>query len=138
MTALLTIASLGGGDGALPIFRHVAFTVEQGQTIGILGPNGAGKTTLLKTIAGLLPAQQGAIRLDGLELQAQRGHAHARLGLCLVPEGRQIFATMSGAKTSISAPPPRVSRPRNSRLRWKRCWRFFPVWRSGWTRWAGR
>jgi len=95
VTALLTIASLGGGYGALPIFRNVAFTVEQGQTIGILGPNGAGKTTLLKTIAGLLPAQQGAIRLDGLELQAQRGHARARLGLCLVPEGRQIFATMS-------------------------------------------
>lgn len=95
MTALLTIASLGGGYGALPIFRNVAFTVEQGQTIGILGPNGAGKTTLLKTIAGLLPAQHGAIQLDGQELQAQRGHARARLGLCLVPEGRQIFATMS-------------------------------------------
>jgi ABC-type branched-subunit amino acid transport system ATPase component len=63
--------------------------------VGILGPNGAGKTTLLKTLAGLLPAQGGRVRLGDDDVTTLKAHRRARAGLALVPEGRQIFAELS-------------------------------------------
>ena len=70
-------------------------TIDAGKTIGILGPNGAGKSTLLKTIAGLLPPFAGRIVFNGRELGTTRAHERARGGLVLVPEGRQILATLT-------------------------------------------
>jgi ABC-type branched-subunit amino acid transport system ATPase component len=95
MSVLLALDDLAGGYHALTVFRAATLSVAAGETIGILGPNGAGKTTLLKTIAGLLPAQGGALRFTGEDLGRSRAHARARRGLVLVPEGRQILAGLT-------------------------------------------
>jgi branched-chain amino acid transport system ATP-binding protein len=95
MTMLLATSALGGGYGALPIFREANLAVGRGRIVGVLGPNGAGKTTLLKTLAGLLAPQAGSIFLEERDVTALRAHDRARSGLALVPEGRQIFAQMS-------------------------------------------
>ena len=91
----LTIEGLSGGYSQLPIFRNVAFGLGAGAVIGICGPNGAGKTTLLKTVAGLLPRLGGDVRFLGKSLGSAKAHERVRMGLALVPEGRQIFASLS-------------------------------------------
>ena len=95
MTEALVISGLSGGYGSLRVFRDAVITLAPASVIGILGPNGAGKTTLLKTVAGLLPHQAGRIILDGHDVTALPTHARARLGLILVPEGRQILASLT-------------------------------------------
>ena len=68
--------------------------VEPGQVVAVIGPNGAGKTTLLHAVMGLLPGQ-GAIRLAGRDVARLPVEARVRAGLCLVPEKRELFASMS-------------------------------------------
>ena len=95
MSPVLSVERLSGGYHPLVVFRDVGVTIDAGKTIGILGPNGAGKSTLLKTIAGLLPPFAGRIVFNGRELGTTRAHERARGGLVLVPEGRQILATLT-------------------------------------------
>jgi branched-chain amino acid transport system ATP-binding protein len=92
---VLIVRELSGGYSKLAVFRDVHLTLHSGQTIGICGPNGAGKTTLLKTIAGLLPALGGCTELNARSLQAVKAHERTHAGLVLVPEGRQIFSSLT-------------------------------------------
>jgi branched-chain amino acid transport system ATP-binding protein len=93
---ILSIEGLSGGYSKLPVFRDVSLTLYPGQTIGVCGPNGAGKTTLLKTIAGLLPALTGRVVFETRMLGASaKACIRTRAGLVLVPEGRQIFTSMT-------------------------------------------
>jgi ABC-type branched-subunit amino acid transport system ATPase component len=91
----LKIEGLAGGYGALQVFAGVSFEVGPENTVGILGPNGAGKTTLLKTVVGLLPPMAGQVTLGDVDLTREPAYAHARAGIALVPEGRQILATLT-------------------------------------------
>ena len=95
---VLELDALGGGYGGLAIFRDASFGISAGEVLGLLGPNGAGKTTLMKTLAGLLAAQHGSIRLEGRGIDRLRADERARAGLVLVPEGRQIFTALSVAE----------------------------------------
>ena len=95
MTAALAIEGLSGGYRGLAVFRDASLTLEPGAALGIVGPNGAGKSTLLKTIVGLLPAQSGRVLLGGKDVSGLRAFQRTRLGLVLVPEGRQILAGLS-------------------------------------------
>jgi branched-chain amino acid transport system ATP-binding protein len=96
MTApILSIEGLSGGYSKLPVFRDAHLSLRAGQTIGICGPNGAGKTTLLKTVAGLLPALAGHVAFDQRTLGAAKAYRRTQAGLVLVPEGRQIFASLT-------------------------------------------
>ena len=95
MTAALSVDGLAGGYGQLRVFGGVSFAVANDETIGILGPNGAGKTTLLKTVCGLLRPMEGRVVLGDAEVTRRPAYAHARAGLALVPEGRQILATLT-------------------------------------------
>jgi ABC-type branched-subunit amino acid transport system ATPase component len=88
---VLQTENLSGGYESLVIFSQVNLALEANTVTGILGPNGAGKTTLLKTLAGLLKAQGGSIRLQGQNVGSLAAHDRARQGIVLVPEGRQIF-----------------------------------------------
>ena len=98
MTAPLALESLSGGYGGLSVFRGASFELRQGATLGILGPNGAGKTTLLKTTVGLLPAQSGKVLFRGADITTLPAYRRARLGLALVPEGRQIIGSLTVAE----------------------------------------
>ncbi len=98
MSLGLQVRGLAGGYGALTVFRDASFNVASGQTIGILGPNGAGKTSLLKTVSGLLPAHGGGIWLGEENLAPLSAWERTRHGLALVPEGRQMIATLTVAE----------------------------------------
>ena len=96
MTApVLSIEGLSGGYSRLPVFRDVRMSLHAGETVGVCGPNGAGKTTLLKTIAGLLPPLAGRVAFETRTLGATKAYARTHAGLVLVPEGRQIFASLT-------------------------------------------
>src|SRR3954451_16291176 len=81
--------------GGLAALRGVSLTVEDGQFVAIVGPNGAGKTTLFKAISGTVPPLSGSIRFEGRDLLAIPPPDRAHLGIAHVPEGRQVFASMT-------------------------------------------
>jgi branched-chain amino acid transport system ATP-binding protein len=75
--------------------RGIDVAVDAGTIHAVLGPNGAGKTTLLLTLAGLIPAHAGEIRVDGVPLRTGRPTAASRAGVVLVPDGRELFTTLT-------------------------------------------
>lgn len=81
--------------GKVPALTDVSLAVEEGERLFISGPNGAGKSSLLKAICGAVPTTQGRIEVDGDILTGRPPEAIARLGLTMVPEGREIFGTLS-------------------------------------------
>ena len=81
--------------GKVPALSDVSFTVAEGERLFISGPNGAGKSSLLKAICGAAPTSHGRIEVDGDVLNGSSPEAIARLGLTMVPEGRDIFGTLT-------------------------------------------
>jgi urea transport system ATP-binding protein len=79
----------------VPILAGISISVEAGEYVGILGHNGMGKTTLLRTLMGYLPATEGSIKFDGQDVTRLATHQRARRGLGLVPQGREIFPTLT-------------------------------------------
>jgi branched-chain amino acid transport system ATP-binding protein len=75
--------------------KSVDLDVAEGQIVAVLGANGAGKTTLLRAIQGMVGAARGAIRFDGKDITTSPVPARVRKGLVLVPEGRQIFVSLT-------------------------------------------
>ncbi len=73
----------------------VSLEVPESQIVTVLGANGAGKSTTIRTIAGLLPASGGSIEFDGQEIRALSADRIVRLGISVVPEGRQLFGEMT-------------------------------------------
>jgi branched-chain amino acid transport system ATP-binding protein len=73
----------------------ISFVLNEGETVAIIGANGAGKSTFLKAIAGLLPRQASAVRLDGRDIGALPAYEIVKLGIALVPEGRRLFTSLS-------------------------------------------
>ncbi|MBO0902895.1 ABC transporter ATP-binding protein [Jiella sonneratiae] len=92
---LLTVEGLRAGYGRVPILAGVSFAMAEGEFLGILGHNGMGKTTLMRTVMGTIPATAGSIRFGGTDVTRLATHQRSRLGLGLVPQGREIFPTLS-------------------------------------------
>ena len=96
---LLTVRNLEVCYGVISALQDVSLDVDRGEIVTLIGANGAGKTTLLRTISGLLRPQRGEILWNSAEpptaLQRLRPFEIVRLGICHVPEGRQIFANLS-------------------------------------------
>lgn len=95
MTALLEVDSLHVAYGQVEAVRGITFSVNEGQISSIIGPNGAGKTTLLTSIMGLLAPVAGAVRFDGIDLARLDVETRLEMGLCLVPEQRELFGDMT-------------------------------------------
>lgn len=95
MTALLEIESLEAGYGGATVLAGISLRLAPGETIAVVGGNGAGKTTLIRTIAGMVRASAGRIRFKGHDITGHRTDRICELGLAQVPEGRQLFASMS-------------------------------------------
>jgi branched-chain amino acid transport system ATP-binding protein len=93
--ALLEACDLGARHGPLPAVRGVSLSLHAGEVVALVGANGAGKTTLLRTLAGVHPAHQGSVYLNGADVTALAAHRRVALGLALVPEGRRLFADMT-------------------------------------------
>ncbi|RUM35560.1 MAG: ABC transporter ATP-binding protein [Desulfobulbus sp.] len=92
MLDLSVIETMYGNAQAL---FGVSLTVDRGDVVALMGRNGMGKTTVIRSIMGLTPACRGSIRLEGQSIQDLPSYKIARLGIGLVPEGRQIFPTLS-------------------------------------------
>jgi branched-chain amino acid transport system ATP-binding protein len=92
---MLEVRGLAAGYGQATILRDIDLTVGSGELVALIGANGAGKSTLVKTLAGLLPARQGTISLDGFRIDPLAPRQRVLRGLCLVPEGRQVFGGLT-------------------------------------------
>ena len=92
---MLKIRSLDVAYGGLKALSGVSLDVEEGQLVAVVGPNGAGKTTLFKTISGVVTPVSGEITYKGKNLLAVPPYERAKLGIAHVPEGRQVFASMT-------------------------------------------
>ena len=92
---MLRIEGLSTGYSARPVLSGVSINVEAGQFVASVGPNGAGKTTLFKTISGVVTPLAGEIVYKGRSLLAVPPYERAKLGIAHVPEGRQVFASMT-------------------------------------------
>jgi branched-chain amino acid transport system ATP-binding protein len=96
MSALLEIRDLHVAYGKVEAVHGVSLIVDAARIVTVIGPNGAGKTTLLAAIMGLLPSR-GEIRYDGAPLAAGDVEQRVARGVALVPEKRELFASMSVA-----------------------------------------
>jgi branched-chain amino acid transport system ATP-binding protein len=92
---VLKIRSLDVAYGGLKALSDVSLDVEEGQLVAVVGPNGAGKTTLFKAISGVVTPIAGEIVYKGHSLRAVPPDERAKLGIAHVPEGRQVFASMT-------------------------------------------
>jgi ABC-type branched-subunit amino acid transport system ATPase component len=92
---VLRVQDLATRYGSIQALHGVSFTVAQGEIMAVLGANGAGKTTLLNTISGVLRASEGSISYQGEEITSLASERIAARGLCQVPEGRQVFPSLS-------------------------------------------
>lgn len=92
---MLEIQGLSAFYGHIEALRAVDMQVLTGRITTLVGANGAGKSTLLRVISGLVPARYGKITYVGKDITNIRPDQLVRLGICQVPEGRQIFSTMT-------------------------------------------
>ena len=95
MSELLTVAALHAGYGAGDILKGIDMTLPAGRILTVIGPNGSGKSTLIKTLAGLLPARQGEIRLAGERLNDLSAPRRVRSGLAYVPQEYNVFRNLT-------------------------------------------
>jgi len=93
--ALLDVRGLHSGYAGAPVLFDVSLQVGAAEIVGLVGRNGMGKTTLVRSIVGLLRPSAGELSFNGQSLAGMAPHRVARLGIALVPEGRQIFPNLS-------------------------------------------
>ena len=95
MSAMLEVQALEGGYGSARILAGVDLTVHQGEVVALLGRNGMGKTTTVRSIMGQIRPSAGRVAFAGQTITSWPPHRVARLGIGLVPEGRQVFANLT-------------------------------------------
>lgn len=93
--ALLATHALTAHYGDFQALFNVDINVRPGEVVAIIGANGAGKTTLMRSITGLLTNGPGMVTFNGSEIGAMRADQVARTGIAMVPEGRQLFQSLS-------------------------------------------
>jgi len=92
---MLTLEGVFAGYGESQVLNGISFGVGAAQVVTLLGRNGMGKTTTVRAIMGLIRPSAGHIRFDGQEITGDPPYRIAQRGIGLVPEGRQIFPTLS-------------------------------------------
>ena len=120
---MLTVENLAASYGPAQVLFDISFSVKDGEVVTLIGRNGMGKTTTIFTLMGLLPATGGAATFNGLSLAGLPPYAIAQAGIGLVPEGRQIFPTLSVEENLIA-----TSASRFGKAQWtlNRVYDFFP------------
>src|SRR5580698_280404 len=92
---MLEVSGISVSYGGLRALTDVSLSVSSGQFVTVVGPNGAGKSTLFKTISGVVRPSTGTITFLGEDLLAMSAAERAHLGIAHVPEGRQVFKTLT-------------------------------------------
>jgi branched-chain amino acid transport system ATP-binding protein len=122
--ALLTVRGLEAGYGGSQVLFGVDLDVGCGEVVSLLGRNGMGKTTTVLSIMGLLPTRAGEIRFAGRAMTCQAPFRIAQAGIGLVPEGRQVFPTLTVEENLIATASNRGGRAAPWTL--ARVYGFFP------------
>lgn len=125
MNTLLDVRDIHASYGVAQALFGVSFQVQAGQVVTLLGRNGMGRSTAIKCLFGLLPVTQGEIHFNGKPVQALPSYAIAKLGLGLVPEGRQVFPNLSVEENLVATARPPLDRAAEP---WtlQRVYGFFP------------
>jgi branched-chain amino acid transport system ATP-binding protein len=120
---MLAVDHLQAAYGPAQVLFDVGFRVGAGEVVTLLGRNGMGKTTTINTLMGLLPACGGSAVFEGRSLIGLPPYRIAQAGLGLVPEGRQVFPTLTVEENLIATAAARTAAPR-----WTldRVYEFFP------------
>jgi branched-chain amino acid transport system ATP-binding protein len=92
---MLKVEGIETSYGQSQVLFQVGFEINRGEVVTLIGRNGMGKTTTVRSIMGMTPPHGGSISFEGRELRGLAPFRIARLGLGLVPEGRQIFSTLT-------------------------------------------
>ncbi len=94
---MLSVRDIRSRYGRIEVLHGVSFDVEEGEIVTLVGSNGAGKTTLLRALSGVQPTAAGSVSFAGKPIHNLRPHRRVSLGLSQVPEGRQVFGSLSVA-----------------------------------------
>lgn len=108
---MLTLENVETSYGSSQVLFGISLTLKEGDLVMLMGRNGMGKTTTVRTITGLTPAKAGTIRFNGDTITQQRPYQIGRAGIALVPEGRQIFPTLSVRENLVATAANRSNRP---------------------------
>jgi branched-chain amino acid transport system ATP-binding protein len=120
---MLRVVHLAANYGPAPVLFDISFEVGAGEVVTLLGRNGMGKTTTIRTVMGLVATRAGAVSFDGISLTGRQPFQVAQAGLGLVPEGRQIFPTLSVEENLVATAAARFGPPRWTA---ERVYAFFP------------
>ncbi|GAU80150.1 ABC transporter ATP-binding protein [Bosea sp. BIWAKO-01] len=121
---MLSVRNLQSAYGASQVLFDVALDIEEGEVVTLLGRNGMGKTTTVRSIMGLLPPKAGEIHFRGRAVSGSPPEKIARCGIGLVPEGRQVFPTLSVRENLVATASNRLKRAEPWTL--ERVYRLFP------------
>ena len=99
---ILQVSDIETFYGRSQVLFGVSLVIGAGEVVTVMGRNGIGKTTLIRSIIGLTPPRSGSIRFEGVELVNKPSFFAARAGIALVPEGRQIFPTLTVRENLIA------------------------------------
>ncbi|CAN0594853.1 unnamed protein product, partial [Laminaria digitata] len=92
---MLEVKNIETSYGTSQVLFGMSFSVNEGEVVSLLGRNGMGKTTTIRSLMGMVPTHGGSITFEGKEVSNLKDYQIAKLGLGLVPEGRQIFPNLT-------------------------------------------
>ena len=120
---MLSVQAIEAGYGPAKVLFGVSLAVRAGEVVTLIGRNGMGKTTTIKTVMGLLRASGGRVSFEGRDLAGRAPFRIAQAGIGLVPEGRQVFPTLTVAENLVA-----TAATRGGRTRWRlpEVYRLFP------------
>jgi branched-chain amino acid transport system ATP-binding protein len=121
---LLSVEGLRSGYGASPVLLGVDLDVGRGEVVAVIGRNGVGKTTLMRTLCGLIAPSAGSIRFGGCDVTAEPADRRARGGLAYIPQGRDVFPTLTVRENLLVA---EAARTAPGKPDYERVYRSFPV-----------
>lgn len=92
---MIELRGIDAGYGRSTVIRDVTLSLPESRIVALLGPNGAGKTTTLRVLAGLVRPRAGSVVFDGVDVTGLSPAERARKGICLIPEGRGVFPSLT-------------------------------------------
>ncbi len=120
---MLEVEGLEAGYGPAQVLFGVSFGVKAGEVVSLLGRNGMGKTTTVRAVMGLIPLKGGAVAFEGRSLAGAPPYRVAQAGLGLVPEGRQVFPTLTVEENLVATA---ADRSGKGRFTLESIYAFFP------------
>ncbi len=108
---LLEVEGIETCYGLSQVLFGLSLSIKRGEMVSLMGRNGMGKTTTIRSIMGLTPARAGTIRFAGAEVRGLPSYRIAKLGIGLVPEGRQIFPNLTVHENLVAASANRLGNP---------------------------